>query len=165
MSAAARAVAVDGGHMTEEQPGSPPTAARRGFAARIVDPRQFLAYLGVGMVGTGGHYLVLVALVKGLGTDPVLATTVGFTVGAVINYYANYHLTFRSRRGHGGTMPRFFAVAGVGAAVNAGVMAGCHRGLGLHYLLSQVLATGTVVVLTYLANRFWTFREASDVRS
>lgn len=109
-----------------------------GVAGRIgrgADLRQFLAYLGVGVVGTGGHYLVLVALVRGLGVDPVLATTAGFTVGAVINYFANYHLTFRSRQGHAGTMPRFFAVAGAGAAVNAGVMAGCHRGLGLHYLL------------------------------
>lgn len=129
---------------------------------RLVSPRQFLAYLGVGLVGTGGHYLVLVALVRGAGLDPVLATSCGFAVGAVINYVANYHLTFRSRRGHAGTMARFFAIALAGMGVNAGVMAACHRGLGLHYLLSQVAATGTVVVLTYLGNRFWTFREVDD---
>ncbi len=121
--------------------------------------RQFLAYLGVGLVGTGGHYLTLVALVRWAHLDPVAATTCGFAVGAVINYFANYHLTFRSRRGHAGTMPRFFVIALAGMGVNAAMMAACHRGLGLHYLLSQVVATGTVVVLTYLGNRFWTFRE------
>lgn len=133
--------------------------ALRASGGRLVAPRQFLSYLGVGLVGTAGHYLTLVALVRGLRLDPVLATTCGFAVGAVINYAANYHLTFRSRRGHARAMPRFFAVALAGMGVNAGAMAVCHRGLGLHYLVSQVAATGTVVVLTYLGNRFWTFRE------
>jgi putative flippase GtrA len=136
-------------------------SAQAGRLARMVNPRQFLAYLGVGLVGTGGHYLTLVALVRWAGLDPVLATTCGFAVGAIINYFANYHLTFRSRQGHAGTMGRFFVIALAGLGVNAGVMALGHRGLGLHYLVSQILATGTVVVLTYLGNRFWTFREVS----
>lgn len=124
-----------------------------------------MAYVGVGAVGTGCHYLTLVALVDRARLDPVLATSAGFLVGAVVNYFANYHLTFRSRQGHAGTMGRFFLVAAAGMAVNAGVMAVCHRALGLHYLASQVAATGTVVVLTYLANRAWTFREVSDERA
>lgn len=142
-----------------------PTAAAGAAWRGLVKPRQFLAYLAVGLVGTGGHYLTLVALVRWAGADPILATTCGFVVGAVINYFANYHLTFRSRQGHAGTIPRFFVIALAGMGVNAGVMAGCHRGLGFHYLLSQVAATGTVVVLTYLGNRFWTFREVRDDRS
>lgn len=132
---------------------------RPGRLRRLVTPRQFLAYLGVGLVGTAGHYLTLVALVRWADLDPVLATSCGFVVGAVINYFANYHLTFRSRQGHAGTMGRFFVIALAGLGVNAGVVALGHRGLGLHYLLSQILATCTVVVLTYLGNRFWTFRE------
>ncbi|MBK8165342.1 MAG: GtrA family protein [bacterium] len=136
-----------------------PSPGRAARLAQAIRPRQFLAYLGVGLVGTGGHYLTLVALVRWARLDPVVATTCGFAVGAIINYFANYHLTFRSRQGHAGTMARFFVIALAGMGVNAGVMAVCHRGLGLHYLLSQVAATGTVVVLTYLGNRFWTFRE------
>jgi putative flippase GtrA len=99
------------------------------------------------------------ALVNRAHLDPVLATSGGFVVGAIFNYFANYHLTFRSRQGHAGTMRRFFLVAAAGLAVNAGVMALVHRELELHYMVSQVLATGAVVVLTYLANRAWTFRE------
>ena len=141
---------------------SPRAGGAGGLLKQAINPRQFLSYLGVGLVGTGGHYLTLVVLVKRAGLDPVLASTCGFTVGAVINYFANYHLTFRSRQGHAGTMARFFVIARAGMGVNAGMMALCHRGLGLHYLLSQVAATGTVVVLTYLGNRFWTFREVCD---
>ncbi len=126
---------------------------------RFIHPRQFLSYVGVGAVGTGCHYLTLLALVNRAHLDPVLATSGGFVVGAIFNYFANYHLTFRSRQGHAGTMRRFFLVAAAGLAVNAGVMALVHRELELHYMVSQVLATGAVVVLTYLANRAWTFRE------
>lgn len=136
-------------------------AGRLGRLGRGVSPRQFASYLGVGVVGTGGHYLTLVALVRGAHWDPVPATTCGFTVGALINYFLNYHLTFRSRQGHAVTMGRFFVVALAGMGINAGVMAVCHGRIGLHYLLSQVFATGAVVAVTYLANRFWTFREVN----
>lgn len=130
-----------------------------GRIGKAVDSRQFLSYLGVGLIGTGGQFLVLMALVHLARLDPVLATTFGFVVGAIINYFANYHLVFRSRQGHAGTMARFFTIAAAGMGVNAGMMALCHRGFGLHYLLSQVVATGFVVLMTYLGNRLWTFSE------
>lgn len=126
---------------------------------REVDVRQFLTYLGVGLVGTAGHYLMLVGLVRLAGVDAVLASACGFCVGAVINYFANHRLTFRSRKHHGRAMSKFFAVALGGLAVNTGAMALLTRTFSVHYLISQFLATGTVVVLTYLGNRYWTFRE------
>lgn len=128
-----------------------------------VDLRQFVTYMCVGLIGTGVQYLFLVALVRLWHTDPVWASGSGFCVGAVANYYANYRLTFRSRGRHGRTMGRFFAIALCGLAVNTGVMALMNRGFHTHYLVSQIVATGTVVVLTYLGNRFWTFREVSHV--
>jgi putative flippase GtrA len=128
-----------------------------------IDVRQFLTYMCVGLIGTGVQYLFLVALVRLWQADPVWASGCGFCVGAVANYYANYHLTFRSRGRRARTMGRFFAIALCGLAVNTGVMALMNRGFHVHYLLSQIVATGTVVVLTYLGNRFWTFREVGHV--
>jgi putative flippase GtrA len=61
-------------------------------------------------------------------------------------------------------MSRFFLIAGAGMGINAAIVALGHRGWHLHYMVSQVAATGVVVVLTYLANRAWTFREVSDER-
>jgi glycosyltransferase involved in cell wall biosynthesis/putative flippase GtrA len=131
---------------------------------RLARSRQFLTYMGVGAVGTGVHYLTLFALVRWGRLDPVLAATCGYVVGAVVNYVANYHLTFRSSHGHARTMSRFFLIAGAGMGINAAIVALGHRGWHLHYMVSQVAATGVVVVLTYLANRAWTFREVSDER-
>lgn len=134
---------------------------RAGIGGRLFDVRQFITYLAVGLVGTVGHYATLVVLVRLVGVDPVAASACGFTVGAIINYFANYHLTFRSRKSHGRTMTQFFVVALLGLLVNTGVMALMTHGVDAHYLLAQVVATGVVVVLTYLGNRFWTFREVS----
>lgn len=131
------------------------------LALRSADVRQFLMYLGVGLIGTAGHYLVLVVLVRLANVDPVPASAAGFCVGAIINYFANYRFTFRSRKQHGRTMAQFFVIAAGGLAVNTGVVALMTRGLHAHYLLSQFVATGTVVVLTYLGNRLWTFREVA----
>lgn len=124
-----------------------------------VDVRQFLTYLGVGLAGTAGHYLVLVVLVRLAHLEAVPASACGFCVGAVINYFANYNLTFRSCKHHGRAMSQFFAIALGGLAVNTGAMALLTRSFSMHYLIAQVLATGIVVVLTYLGNRYWTFRE------
>lgn len=141
----------------------PPARTPLAIVRSAIDVRQFLIYMCVGLIGTGVQYLFLVGLVRLWHTEPVLASGCGFCVGAVANYYANYHLTFRSRGGRGRTMGRFFAIALCGLAVNTGVMALMNRGFHIHYLVSQIAATGTVVVLTYLGNRFWTFREVNHV--
>jgi putative flippase GtrA len=44
---------------------------------------RFIRYASVGAVGTASHYVVLVALVEGLGTAPVAATVAGSIVGAL----------------------------------------------------------------------------------
>ena len=120
---------------------------------------QFLTYMAVGLTGTAAHYLCLIGAVQLLAVPPVAASALGFVVGAVVNYFANYYITFRSRKRHLPTLFSFVAIAGGGLVVNTAIMALFTLGFGAHYLLAQVVASGTVVVLTYLANRRWTFRQ------
>lgn len=124
--------------------------------ARDQTASQLIQYAGLGAVGTAGHYLTLVLLAEWSGFDLILATTLGFAVGAVINYLLNYHLLFRSRRRHVVALPRFLLIAALGALINAVVFAAM-LATGVHYLLAQVIATGAVVIVTFLANRRWTF--------
>ena len=58
--------------------------------------KQFVRYAGVGAIGTLAHYGVLIALVQSRATGPLVASTLGFAVGAAVNYLLNYHVTFRS---------------------------------------------------------------------
>lgn len=133
------------------------------FEALLVDPRAtlraFLVYTAVGLIGTVCQYAILITLVQSLRVDPVVSSAVGFSAGAVTNYFANYYITFRSSKRHWHTLTQFLLVAVCGLLVNTVVMGVLTRALHLHYLIGQVVATGTVVVITFLANRLWTFRE------
>lgn len=119
--------------------------------------RQFLKYAVVGAVGTAAHYAVLVTLVQYGGLSPSFATTIGFCVGAVINYALNIRFVFASTHRHRDALPKFFALATAGALVNYLIVALLTRQLAVHYLIAQVVATSVVLVCNYLANRAWTF--------
>lgn len=113
----------------------------------------------VGIIGTGAHYLTLVALVEAVSIDPVVATTLGFVVGATINYILNHRYTFKSTKGHLDAGPKFFLIA-----IFTGLLNGLLVHVGIHwagfnYLLTQVFATLVVFFVNYALNSVWTFCE------
>lgn len=123
---------------------------------------SFVRYLLAGGLGTFTHYALLALLTEAAGVDPSLAAGAGASVGAALNYVLNYHFTFTSRARHVVTLPKFLLVALASVLLSAaGVELGTR--LGLHYLLSQALCTGVVLVVGFLMNRFWTFRGDLDL--
>jgi putative flippase GtrA len=121
--------------------------------------RQFLRFAASGAVGTIIHYGLLVALREGLALDTVLASSVGFGCGAVVNYYLAHRVVFRSTARHQNAFPSFTLVALVGLALNSAIMFLLSERIGLHYLLAQLAATGVVLCWNFTVNRLWTFRE------
>ncbi len=76
------------------------------------DTLQKLAAFGaVGIVGTSAHYLSLITFVEVAGLDPVAVTSIGFVVGATVNYLLNHRYTFQSMKSHFDASPKFFLVA------------------------------------------------------
>jgi len=122
---------------------------------------QFVCYAAVGVTGTVAHYAVMIGSVQVLQAKPVVASAAGFMIGALVNYIANYHITFQSRKRHDEAMVKFFSVAVAGLALNTTVMICATDLLRLHYLMAQVIATGVVLGWNFTANRFWTFRDAA----
>src|SRR5215831_18563658 len=118
---------------------------------------QFLRYGSAGAIGTAAHFATLAALVQFAGAGAVAASTVGAVVGAVINYALNYRFTFASRRAHQVALPRFGAISAAGIVLNAAVLSVVLHFVQPHYLVAQVVATGTVLIVGFLANRKWTF--------
>lgn len=120
--------------------------------------KQFVFYTAVGGIGTGGHYLTLVALVESGFLTAVLASVTGFTVGAIINYVLHYWFTFNSNKAHREAMGKFFTVAILGAIINTTLM---HIGVNviqMHYLVCQIISTGIVLVWNFILNKVWTFQ-------
>jgi len=122
--------------------------------------KQFLRFAGVGAIGTTGHYITLVLLVEVMNIDAVPASLAGFVVGALINYKLNRSYTFRSDVSHSIALPKFFTIAAAGALLNTVIMSLAINHFKLHYFLSQILATGVVLVWGFLGNRLWTFSNA-----
>lgn len=112
----------------------------------------------VGGIATSVHYLLLLALAELAGVDPAPAAGIGAAAGAVVAYAGNRAFTFA-----GTTVPhrvavlRFLALAAVGALLNAAIVGTGTRFVGLHYLASQLVATGVTLLVTYRAHRRWTF--------
>jgi putative flippase GtrA len=127
---------------------------------RVINPgvfRQFMLYSSAGAIGTAAHYLILIALVQFLGLSAVFASSVGFLGGAGVNYALNYHYIFRSKKNHHEAVIRFFTVAAVGFIFNGAIIQLITTELAFHYLIAQLIATGCVLIWTFLCNRFWTF--------
>ncbi len=119
--------------------------------------KQFIIYSIIGIIGTTGHYIVLIILVELFGSNPVIATTFGFVVGAMINYILNYNFTFRSKKSHSEAAVKFLIVATVGAGVNSLIMYLGTEFLILHYIIAQVIATVLVLLWSFIVNKYWTF--------
>jgi putative flippase GtrA len=84
----------------------------------------------------------------------------GYLLGAFINYALNYRFTFKNEKDHSEAMPKFFTVAAGGFAINALIMWVAVDLADMHYFLSQVCATGVVLLWNFTENRQWTFGQA-----
>ena len=119
---------------------------------------DFSRFLVSGGTAALVHWLVLWLCVSMAGWEGTVATTVGFVVAATVSYLLNYFWTFRSGAPHLHALPRFLAVAITGLLLNAGIFASIHYGLAVHYMLAQLVATGTVLFWNFFLQRAWSFR-------
>jgi putative flippase GtrA len=117
---------------------------------------RFARFSLVGGVATAIQYALLVVLVRGFGTAPAPASSIGFVLSAGVNYLLNYRFTFRSDRSHGPAAAKFALLAVVGLLINAAIMY-LMIGAGVHYLVAQVCATGVVLLWNFIGNSVWTF--------
>lgn len=117
---------------------------------------RFIRFTAVGGFATAIQYVLLIALVRGAGMAPTPASSIGFVLSAVVNYLLNYRFTFQSSRPHGPAATKFALLAGTGLLINAAIM---HvlTGMGVHYLLAQLCATGVVLFWNFIGNSLWTF--------
>jgi len=120
-------------------------------------PVQFLKFASVGAAATLAHYAVLLALKEGTGISAVVASAIGALIGAGVSYLLNYRYTFAAKAAHTRTLPRFLTIAAVAFILNLALMSVGVWGLGLPYFPVQLCATAHILIVTFTANKVWTF--------
>jgi putative flippase GtrA len=131
-------------------------------AARILSMplvSQFVKFGIVGVSNTLIFFLVYTLLLKVFGVWYVAASGIGFAVGAINGFLWNRAWTFRGHVGDALTPVRWFVVQSSGLLANLGLVYLFVDGAGLGELVGQAVTIVIVTVLTFLANRAWTFRE------
>ncbi len=118
---------------------------------------EFLRFATIGVGATAVHYAVLVALVELAHAPLVPATSVGFICGAVVSYTLNRRLTFAHQPAFGAGLAKFVVVGFVGLGLNALIVSWLH-GLGLPYILAQMVATVVILGWNFVMARFVIFR-------
>ena len=124
--------------------------------------RQFLKFSLVGVSNTLLFLAVYTLLTEVLGVYYLLASAIAFAVGAVNGFLLNRAWTFQGHVGDALTPVRWIVVQGCGLALDELLLYLWVSGLGVDKLVAQAIAIVVVVVLTFLANRAWTFRDASS---
>lgn len=119
---------------------------------------QFAKFGIVGVSNTLLFSAIYTVLVKGFGVWYIAASAIGFAIGAVNGFLWNRSWTFKGHVGDALTPVRWFVVQGCGLLVNLGLVFLFVDGAGLDTLVGQALTIVIVTVLTFFANRTWTFR-------
>lgn len=123
--------------------------------------KQFTSYFSGGVLAVALHLSILLLLVEYFAVTPVLATSIGFVLGASLNYYYQYYITFKSARSHKQALPLFMLLAVIMLQLNSAIFWSILTYTNMHYLAAQIISTGAVFIANFNINKRFTFRYES----
>ena len=126
------------------------------LSGRLPWARSFFLHIAAGFIATAAHYAVMFVLIQ-LGMAGVLASTLGFTVGAITRFLLSYFHVFEPMSGVGKAMFRFVIALFIQMAANSLLLAMLMT-VGLHVWVAQILTTAALTIFTFLGGKLWVFR-------
>lgn len=122
--------------------------------------RQISGFSLVGVANTVIHLAVVTAAVEALAWHPVLANGLAFGVANTFSFWANSRFTFAAEPTRG-RYARFVTVSLLGLLLSllASALASIQ---GWHYLIGVAIAFVLLPGLSFLANRYWTWRDPTS---
>jgi len=139
--------------------------ARRGSRPLPATLLQFLRYGLAGSAAAATHLAVLVLLAELAAVPATLASALGFACAVPVNYALQHRFVFNSSsRRHLLLFSRYVTVTLLTMALNVGLFWLLTSGLGVFYVLSQIITIGVIVPLNFAINRSYTFAELATGR-
>ncbi len=119
----------------------------------------------VGLLGTALHFALLVALVEWGGLHPIVGSALGFIGVLLVSYVLNAKWTFTDspRQSAMKQFVKYTLVSLSGLTLNTLVMYAAIEWMHLPYLLGQCIITVLVPLHNYVLNRYWTFRQNTEI--
>ena len=118
----------------------------------------FLKFLGVGGLATITHYLAVLCLVYMLTLQPEAANVIGFLVAFTVSFFGHWRWTFKEQQApFDRAMPAFAIVAVSMFLINATLFHLMLRNTQIRFEISLLFAQSLVLVLTFLASKYWAF--------
>jgi putative flippase GtrA len=117
---------------------------------------QFFRFFMVGAFSALVQFSVLTALVELFYFPPILGSSLGYLVGAFMNYTLNHYFAFKSQLPHKKALLRFTLNSFFGFCINFLLM---YLLLDYYpYFLSQILTSMVILIWNFTIHRCWTFR-------
>lgn len=119
--------------------------------------RQFVKFMGVGLVAFVIDYGFLVIFTEIFGINYLISATLSFTISVVFNYFASMHYVFTHKDG----MSRkrefiiFVVLSVLGLVLNNVCMWLGVEVLGVHYLITKIGATVIVSVYNFVTRKLF----------
>lgn len=130
---------------------------------------QFLRYATIGVVNTGLDFGMYIGLTRGFAfwrEHYLLANALVFIVVVTWSFFWNKRWTFKNReQKHAAQYTKFVLATLGGITIAEGVLYVGVDWLGLHDIVSKVIAGPLVMVWNFLAYRFWAFRASPVVQN
>lgn len=125
----------------------------------MIDKRftlRSLRFSITGLLTTGIHVLVAVAVIHLIYPSPVLANGSAFILSTCFSFYVNTVWSF-SAKVDARTLYRYITTALIGLTFAVGI-ADLAEHLDLHYLLGIALVVCTVLPVNFMLHHLWTYR-------
>ena len=118
---------------------------------------QFMKFGVVGVIAFVIDYGLLALLTELFGFNYLVSATISFTASVVFNYVASMRYVFTHKEG----MSRrrefviFVVLSVIGLLINNGCMWAGVELLGVHYLLTKIVATAIVMIWNFVTRKIF----------
>ena len=117
---------------------------------------RFAMHVATGVLAVAVHYALMAVLLQA-GTQPVLASSLGFMAGAITRFFTAYYTVYAPTGAVRSTVPRFVLALGTQFFLNSALLAGLIE-IGVAVWWAQVATTVLLTFGNYLVYRLWVFR-------
>lgn len=124
---------------------------------------QFFRYGFVSGVALIVDFGGMILLKEVFGINYLIAATISFTLGLVTNYLLSLLWVFgRSKYSRATEFAVFAGIGIIGLGLNDLILWTLTGNIGLHYVLSKVVATGVTFVWNFSARKYLLFRKGQE---